>query len=391
MSEDKQDIQKPPKSSEFPIQEYKLVPISEYQGFEEENEIDLIELAKTIWAGRKLIYIFVSIGIVLGVLVAVFSSKEYVSSAILMPEYSSQSQSGASSLLKQYGGLLGLSGGTYNSSSTALRVEIYPNIVNSFEFQQKLAEAPFYFPAYDTTVTLSEYYLNVRTPSTLNIISSYFFSIPSIVFGLFKSEEISTEQSIATNYDFATPSLAQWSIINFLRGNVNASLDQETGFISVYARMEDPLVAAQVASFAIKELTNYLINYRTEKMILDLDFTKEQLDKAELRFEEAQTNLAKFRDSNQGILTASARTEEQRLDSEYSIAFNLYNNLTQQYEVAKLELQEETPLFKTLEPVQVPLNDEASGIATLFMFTFLSLFGAIVWIIIRIFYKKLVV
>ena len=67
--------------------------------------------------------------------------------------------------------------------------------------------------------------------------------------------------------------------------------------------MEDPLVAAQVASFMIKELTNYLINYRTEKMILDLDFTKEQLDKAELRFEEAQINLAKFRDSNQGILT----------------------------------------------------------------------------------------
>ena len=152
--------------------------------------------------------------------------------------------------------------------------------------------------------------------------------------------------------------------------------------------MEDPLVAAQVASFAIKELTNYLIDYRTEKLVMDLEYTKEQLNKARLRFEDAQINLAKFRDSNQGILTASARTEEQRLDSEYSIAFNLYNTLTQQYEVAKLELQEETPLFKTLEPVQVPLNDEASGFNTLIMFIFLSLFGAVGWIVLRVFTKK---
>ena len=112
------------------------------------------------------------------------------------------------------------------------------------------------------------------------------------------------------------------------------------------------------------------------------------MDKAELRFEEAQINLAKFRDSNQGILTASARTEEQRLDSEYSIAFNLYNTLTQQYEVAKLELQEETPLFKTLEPVQVPIYDEQSGFFILVFFIFFTLFSATGWIILRNFIKN---
>ena len=161
MGEENKD-QLPKQSSEFPIQEYKLVPATGYNNFEEDDEIDLIELAKTIWAERTLIYKFVSVGIVLGILVAVFSSKEYVSSATLMPEYSSESQSGASSLLQQYGSLLGLSGGSYTSNSNALRVEIYPNIVNSYEFQQNIANAPFYFPAYDTTVALNEYYLNVR-------------------------------------------------------------------------------------------------------------------------------------------------------------------------------------------------------------------------------------
>jgi uncharacterized protein involved in exopolysaccharide biosynthesis len=374
---------------EFPIQEYKLIPATGYNNFEEEDEIDLIELAKSIWAERKLIYKFVSVGIILGVLVAVLTPKKYVSSATLMPEYSSESQSGASSLLKQYGGLLGLGGGSYNSNSNALRVEIYPNIVNSYEFQQKIAKSPFYFPAYDTTVALNEYYLNVREPSLLSTVSSFVFGMPAQIIGLFDKEENNSYTSASPENSFITLTEEEQMLLEILRENVNASLDQETSFILVSASMEDPLVAAQVASFAIKELTNYLVDYRTEKLIIDLEYTKEQLDKAELRFEEAQTNLAKFRDSNQGILTASARTEEQRLDSEYSVAFNLYNTLTQQYEAAKLELQEETPLFKTLEPVQVPLNDEANGLITLFILTFLSLFGAIGWIILRNYIKKL--
>ena len=375
---------------EFPIQEYKLIPATGYNNFEEEDEIDIIELAKTIWAERKLIYKFVSVGIILGVLVSIFSPKKYVSSATLMPEYSSDDVGGsASSLLQQYGGLLGLGGGSYTSNSNALRVEIYPNIVNSYEFQQKIANAPFYFPAYDTTVALNEYYLNVLEPSLLSTVSSFVFAMPAQIIGIFTREESDTPSIPSQDTSFIALTKEEVMLLQFLRGNVNARLDEETGFISVSARLEDPLVAAQVASFAIKELTNYLVDYRTEKLIIDLEYTKEQLDKAELRFEEAQTNLAKFRDSNQGILTASARTEEQRLDSEYSLAFNLYNTLTQQYEAAKLELQEETPLFKTLEPVQVPLNDEASGLTTLFILTFLSLFGAIGWIILRNYIKKL--
>jgi len=33
-----------------------------------------------------------------------------------------------------------------------------------------------------------------------------------------------------------------------------------------------------------------------------------------------------------------------------------------------LKVQEQTPLFKTLEPVQVPQDDESSGFLTLFVF-----------------------
>ena len=137
-----------------------------------------------------------------------------------------------------------------------------------------------------------------------------------------------------------------------------------------------------MTEYTIRELTEYLTEYRTEKVLRDLTFVEEQLATAEVRFEAAQLALAEFRDSNQGNLSARAQTDEQRLNSEYQIAFNLYNSLTQQYEEAKLKVQETTPVFKTLEPVQVPVNDETSGAMIFIVFIMLSSIGSIGWIFI---------
>ena len=85
-----------------------------------------------------------------------------------------------------------------------------------------------------------------------------------------------------------------------------------------------------------------------------------------------QEELASFREQYRGNLSVRSQTEEQRLESEYQVAFGLYNTLMQQREQAKLKVQEQTPVFKILEPVQVPHNDEKSGFTILFVFTFLS-------------------
>jgi uncharacterized protein involved in exopolysaccharide biosynthesis len=110
---------------------------------------------------------------------------------------------------------------------------------------------------------------------------------------------------------------------------------------------------------------------------------EEQLVTAKIRFEEAQQALAEFRERYQGSLSIRNQTEEQRLQSEYQVAFNLYNGFTQQFEEARLKVQEETPVFKTLEPVQVPLNDETSGAMILLVFIMLSGIGSVGWIFIQ--------
>lgn len=365
-------------------QEYKIVP-ADYGYQYDEEEIDLLELVKTIWDKRMFIVKVVGIGAILGVVVALISPKEYKSSATLMPEYSNESQGGASSLLRQYGGLLGVSGGSYNSNSNAIRVDLYPNIVQSTNFQLKLMDEPFYFSDIDAEATLFDYYTELNSPGVLGILSEYTIGLPGKILGVIlpKKELMTSVLGEAKESMVLNLSKDEVAVINILRQKITASLDEESGIVSVSVTLPDNIAAAAVTEYTITELTDYLTEYRTEKKLRDLTFVEEQLAKAEARFEEAQLTLAGFRDSNQGILSAKAQTEEQRLNSEYQIAFNLYNSLTQQYEEAKLKVQEGTPMFKTLEAVQVPLEDETSGAMILLVFIMLSGISSVGWIFVH--------
>ena len=385
MANNKKDNPTPEQQSPMALpQEYKIVP-ADYGYQYDEDEIDLLELAKTIWSKRMFIVKVVALGAVIGVISALLSPKEYKSTATLMPEYSTESQGGASSLLRQYGGLLGVSGGSYTNNSNAIRVDLYPNIVQSTNFQLKLMDQPFYFSDINQEATLFDYYTELKSPEVLGIIKSYTIGLPGKILGaILPKKELMTTVPGDTNESMVLNlSEDEVEIIKLLREKITASLDEESGIVSVSVTLPDNVAAAAVTEYTIKELTEYLTEYRTEKVLRDLTFVEEQLATAEARFEEAQLTLAEFRDSNQGMLSARAQTEEQRLNSEYQIAFNLYNGLTQQYEEAKLKVQEETPVFKTLEAVQVPLEDETSGAMILIVFIMLSGIGSIGWIFVH--------
>lgn len=377
-------------SEGLPIQEYKIVPIVQVEGEDTGiEEIDLIELVKTIWGSRKTIYRFLAVGFVLGVFIALVAPKEYVSTSTLMPEYSTESQSGASSLLKQYGGLIGLSGnGTYNSASNAIRVDLYPQIVSSLSFQDKLARQEFYFSDIDSTVSIYNYYLESQNTGFISVILRYTIGLPGLIKNALFKEVESDDFGSEIDDGILILSKDEMGVISDLKKRISATLDEESGILTVSSEMGDPKLAAHVAKYTIEELTLYLTDYRTEKVLRDLSYIQEQLEKAEVRFKEAQLVLANFRDSNQGNLSARARTEEQRLNSEYQLSFNLYNSLTQRFEEAKLKVQEETPVFKVLQPVQVPVSDETSGALILIIILMLSGISGVCWVFFNYYMKE---
>ncbi|MEX2603856.1 MAG: Wzz/FepE/Etk N-terminal domain-containing protein, partial [Gracilimonas sp.] len=278
---------------EFPLQEYRLVPVEEWEEDQNgEREIDLVELAKYIWDQRSTIYKFMAAGIVLGLAVALLSPKEYKSGATLMPEVQS-TESGASRLLQQYGGLLGMSGGGSMEGGSMIPPQLYPQIVQSLPFQLELLNAEVEFPDFGTTTTVYNFFDEVYTPSVFSYAKGYTIGLPGKIIGLFKEEAEPKPLPRGFEADSVlSVTKEQMEIIDNLRERVSISLNEETGVINLSVTMPDPQAAAQLAQTSIGLIREYVINYRTRKAEQDLMFAREQMQTAKDDFETAQNRLA---------------------------------------------------------------------------------------------------
>lgn len=371
--------------SGLPLQGYRLVPADDWQGrYPEDDEIDLVELARLFWGKREKILKITGAFLLLGLLIALFSPKEYETSATLMPE-SQSSQSRMGSLLQQYGGLLGMSGNFDMGSEGSIPTQLYPNIVQSLPFQAELMNTPVRFKAYDTTATPHIFFTEINSPSVLGYIKKFTIGLPGQIIGLF-SQDNEKEVSLPVDIDreeILLLSEKQMQTINTLRERINVVLDEQSGVLTLTATMPDPQAAAELGHAGIRLLKEYMREYRTQKATEDLEFIRRQTKEARQRFEQAQLRLAKFRDSNVSLATAKARTREQELQSEYDLAFGIYNSLNQQLEQAKITVQEQTPVFSVLQPVNVPLNDTTSGMLVLILTGMLGGIISLGWVLIE--------
>ena len=78
----------------------------------------------------------------------------------------------------------------------------------------------------------------------------------------------------------------------------------------------------------------------------------------------------------------SAQTMSDRLENEATLAFNMFNQTSQQLQMAKAKVQEETPVFATINPATVPVKPVAPRKVLIIVgFIFLAFVAACVWIL----------
>ena len=221
------------------------------------GNINILDITRIVWSSKGLIIKYVMIASIIGIIYALISPKEYRSTATLMPEYQSESVSSASSLINQYGSLLGISSGTYSSDRNAISIALYPNIVQSSSYQLKLIHTHYYFSDVDTTATLYEYYTELRSKEILSQIKGFTIGLPqkmiNKIISITQKNDINTTNKMSSNIDndnILHVTKKEAEIIELLREKVSASLDMETGIISVSVLMPDAHGAANVATHA---------------------------------------------------------------------------------------------------------------------------------------------
>ncbi len=343
------------------------------QNEDPEKEIDLLELGMTLWKQRRKLLIWSLCGALLGLIVAFSIPKEYATTVKLAPE-SSDGKSGGG--LGAFASLVGIGEG--KRGADALYPQLYPDVVSSVPFVTGLFDVKVKRNDEDnSTTTVREFLENdTKGPWWGSIIG-----LPSKILELFSGGD-DDEAGIAHTVNNFQLTPKESALVEALNGRVSAAVDPKTLVITINVKMQDPIVSAMLADTVTRRLQDFVTDYRTTKARHDLEYVQTLNKEAKENYYKAQQAYANYLDRNQGMTLHSAQTVRDRLENEATLAFNLYNQTSQQVQAAQAKVQENTPVFATVAPATVPVRATSPRkLQILVGFTFLAFVACAAWIL----------
>jgi len=150
------------------------------------------------------------------------------------------------------------------------------------------------------------------------------------------------------------PDPAWMRMIREYRRRVRIETDKKSGLTTLSVTLRTPEAAARAAAEIGAALERYLVAHRTRKVQDDLEFIAARFEEAREAYYTAQQQYARYADENRHIARESVFIERDRLYQQQQLAYTVYTQLSGQLEMARLKVQEHTPVLAVLEPAQIP-------------------------------------
>lgn len=339
----------------------------------QEEEIDIMALVKRLWEKKAFIIKVTCVFAVLGVIVAITTPKEYTASCVVVPETKGGAFS-ASSL----GGLAAIAGINLGASSGGemLSPLMYDKLINNINFRKDLMQTPINWEEYDEPVTILDYYTNpdYAQISVFGMVKKYTFGLPAVILKAIRGEQNKEDLTLPPN----SPKLSAYTqdelkCIKGFATQFSIMTDKKNGDVTISARMPEALAAAQVADAVKNLLQKYVIELKLQKAEINYEYIKQRYEEAKVVFEQKQAEYARFQDANKVLSTALSKAKEEQMRSEFSVARDLFNQLTSQLVQAEMKIKEDIPILTVVEPVQIPLEkSKPQRIKILFIWCFLG-------------------
>lgn len=347
----------------------------------DELEIDWMEILRKIIAIRKTLYKAAGVGVVLGIIIALSIPKQYTVTVTLSPEMNGDSKSGGlASLASSF-----LGGTATNSNNDALNVTLAPDIV---------ASTPFVLDLFDTHVQTLDGKLDTTLIIYLNEQKQpwwgYIKAAPSLAIGAIKSLLTEETDTTAELNPFQLTE-KEYQKVEGLRKAITAEVDKKTAMTTVTVTLQDPKVTAIVADSVVAKLQQYIIDYRIKKAKEDCAYLEELYKERQQEYYQAQSKYAHYFDTNRNIAFQSVRAEQERLQNDMNLAYQVYSQVAQQLQVARAKIQEEKPVFAVVEPATIPLLPSGTSRKTILLgIVFLAICGTGMWKLLGIpFWKQI--
>lgn len=344
-----------------------------------DEEIDLIEILHRIIAVRKTIYKAAGVGMVMGIIIAISIPKQYTVKVTLSPEMgNSKGSSGLAGLAASFSGSGSVIGG---DGSDALNAALSSDIVSSTPFLLELLNMKVLIPK--ENIKTLEAYLDEQSSPWWN----YIIGIPGIVIEGIKSLFVDTDNPIIDR------SLQKGTIeltreerdkIIFLRKNIVATMDKKTAITGISVTLQNPKVAAIVADSVVCKLQELIISYRTSKSKEDCAYLEKLFKERQEEYYAMQKKYADYVDTHDNLILQSVRTEQERLQNDMNLAYQVYSQVANQLQVARAKVQEEKPVFAVVEPAVVPLFPSGMGkLLYMLLFGFVAVIVTLGWLLIK--------
>lgn len=317
----------------------------------DELEIDWMEILRKIIAIRKTLYKAAGVGVVLGIIIALSIPKQYTVTVTLSPEMGGDKASGGlASLASSF-----LGGAATNSSPDALNATLAPDIVASTPFILELFNTKVETLDGELDTTLVAYLDEQKTPWF-----SYIVKAPGMAIGAIKSLFVEEPDTTAVLNPFQLTE-KEASKVEAIKQSITAAVDKKTAKTTISVTLQDAKVTAIVADSVVAKLQQYIIDYRIKKAKEDCAYLEQLYKERQQEYYEAQSKYAHYFDSNRNIALQSARAEQERLQNDMNLAYQVYSQVAQQLQVARAKIQEEKPVFAVVEPATVPLQPSGTS------------------------------
>ena len=283
-----------------------------------DDEIDLILVLKQLYKSKKtIIYISLLFGFI-GIYIALSSPLKFNSSTVFITQ---NENSSANSSLSGVASLVGINLGSVKGSE--ITSSMYPLVAESPKFKRLILE------------TIIDEKSNLTLKSF--IIDKY----------KLKGEKTQSSSSIYV-------SELEEDCFEFISLMVQVTVNKKDGFVTISTTMPIAEYAATLAINAQEILQKIIIENKIESARQNLKFTENQLYQKKLEFDELQSKLSYFKDSNLNLVNSLIINEQDKLEAEFEIINAVVTELSKQVEQAKLQVSKDTPVFSTIKEAVIP-------------------------------------
>ena len=341
---------------------------------EDELEIDLMEYVRKLWAARKLLLKVAGVAFLLALVIHASLPTKYTAKVML----ASEGTKGGASSLSGMAAMLGFGNFNGGSDASALNFSMASDIVASTPFILELFDTPVQTidGKMDTTIVA---YLETESRPWWNTV----MALPSMAIGgiksLFTSEEEVVGKEVIDPFRL-TPS--QMGRIGAIKSIIKAEIDKKSSMTTISVTLQDPLIAATMVDTVVVKLQKYITNYQVSKAQEDCEYWEQLYKERQNDYYTAQKNYAEYMDANKNVILQRVRSEEERLQNEMNLAYQVYSNVATQLQMARAKVQETKPSFTVFEPASVPLYPSGLSAKILILgLVFLAVMAASAWVL----------